>query len=48
MAEIYYPILTIFSLSLGVILGYFARGRIIKIKEKEIKEKLQKAKEEVI
>jgi ribonuclease Y len=46
MAEIYYLILTIFSLSLGVLLGYFARQRIIRKEEKEIEEKLQKAKEE--
>jgi ribonuclease Y len=46
MAEIYYLILTIFSLSLGVLLGYFARQRIIRKEEKEIQEKLQKAKEE--
>jgi ribonuclease Y len=46
MAEIYYLILTIFSLSLGAILGYFARQRIIRKEEKEIEEKLQKAKEE--
>jgi ribonuclease Y len=46
MAEIYYLILTIFSLSLGAVLGYFARQRIIKKEEKEIEEKLQKAKEE--
>jgi len=46
MAEIYYLILTIFSLSLGAVLGYFARQRIIRKEEKEIEEKLQKAKEE--
>jgi ribonuclease Y len=46
MAEIYYLILTIFSLSLGAVLGYFARQRIIKKEEREIEEKLQKAKEE--
>jgi ribonuclease Y len=46
MAEIYYLILTIFSLSLGAVLGYFARQRIIRKEEKEIQEKLQKAKEE--
>jgi len=46
MAEIYYLILAIFSLSLGAVLGYFARQRIIRKEEKEIEEKLQKAKEE--
>jgi ribonuclease Y len=46
MAEIYYLILTIFSLSLGAVLGYFARQRIIRKEEREIEEKLQKAKEE--
>jgi ribonuclease Y len=46
MAEIYYLILTIFSLSLGAVLGYFARQTIVKREEKEIQEKLQKAKEE--
>jgi ribonuclease Y len=46
MVEIYYLILTIFSLSLGAVLGYFARQRIIRKEEKEIQEKLQKAKEE--
>ena len=46
MAEIYYLILTIFSLSLGATLGYFARQTIVKKEEKELQEKLQKAKEE--
>ena len=46
MAEIYYLILTIFSLSLGAVLGYFARQTIVKREEKEIQEKLQKAREE--
>jgi ribonuclease Y len=46
MAQIYYLSLSIFSLSLGVLLGYFARQRIIKKEEKEIQERLQKAKEE--
>jgi ribonuclease Y len=46
MAEIYYLILTIFSLSLGAVLGYFARQKIIRKEEREIEEKLQKAKEE--
>ncbi len=46
MAEIYYLILTIFSLSLGAVLGYFARQTIVKREEKELKEKLQKVKEE--
>jgi ribonuclease Y len=46
MTEIYYLILTIFSLSLGAVLGYFARQRIIKKEEREIEEKLKKAKEE--
>ena len=46
MTEIYYLILTIFSLSLGTVLGYFARQKIIKKEEEKLQEKLQRAKEE--
>jgi ribonuclease Y len=46
MTEVYYLILVIFSLSLGALLGYFAKQTIIKREEKELQEKLQRAKEE--
>jgi ribonuclease Y len=46
MAEIYYLILTIFSLSLGAVLGYFAKRTLSKKEEEFLKIQLQKAKEE--
>jgi ribonuclease Y len=46
MAEIYYLILTIFSLSLGAILGYFAKRTLSKKEEEFLKIQLQRAKEE--
>jgi ribonuclease Y len=46
MTEIFYLILTIFSLGLGAVLGYFAKQTIIKREEKALEEKLQKVKEE--
>jgi ribonuclease Y len=46
MQEIYYLILTIFSLSLGAVLGYFAKRTLSKKEEEFLKIQLQKAKEE--
>jgi len=46
MAEIYYLILTIFSLSLGAVLGYFAKRTLSKKEEEFLKIQVQKAKEE--
>jgi ribonuclease Y len=46
MAEIYYLILTIFSLSFGAVLGYFAKRTLSKKEEEFLKIQLQKAKEE--
>jgi ribonuclease Y len=46
MTEIFYLILTIFSLGLGAVLGYFTKQTIIKREEKALEEKLQKVKEE--